>query len=234
MKSQQPSLAENIRTRLLAMQDTGYRAFTAKLIPTMDPERIIGVRTPQLRALGKELAKDPQADAFLAALPHQYLEENSLHAFMIAGEKDFDRALQLTEAFLPHIDNWATCDSFSSKVFAKRPEEMLRRVQVWLKSPHPYTQRYAMGVLMSHFLGERFMPEQMQWVVQHRSGEYYVNMMRAWYLSMALVKQWDAALPVLQERRLDKWTHHKAIQKAVESFQVSPERKALLRSLRYK
>lgn len=223
-----------IQQKLMCSQDMGYRDFTAKLIPTLDRNRIIGVRIPALRALAREVAGTPQAQRLLNALPHCYHEENLLHAFLIGLETDADTAFRLTEAFLPHIDNWATCDSFSPRVFKKHPHRLYRRVLVWLKEEHPYTQRFAIGMLMQHFLGERFDPHHLQLVAGHESSQYYVNMMRAWYFATALTKQYAAALPILESRQLDRWTHLKSIQKAVESRLVIPERKAHLKSLRYR
>lgn len=226
-------MSDTIRARLLALRDEPYGDFIARLIPTMARERIIGVRTPALRALAKELRGTPQAEGLLRSLPHHFYEEDQLHAALIAQEKDFDRALLLTEAFLPHIDNWATCDSFSPPVFGKHPEDMLKRARAWLKSPLVYTQRYAIGVLMRWFLDEYFDPAHLALVASHASEEYYVHMMRAWYFATALTKQWEAALPYIEQRRMDRRTHLKSIQKAVESRLISDERKARLRSLRY-
>lgn len=222
-----------VQEKLFALQDAGYRDFIAKLIPTMDKERIIGVRTPALRALARELRGTPQAEQLLLSLPHQYHEENQLHGFLVEMERDFDRALHLTDAFLPYVDNWATCDTFRPKVFKKHPQAVYQQVLHWLKSPHVYTRRYAMGVLMANYMDEHFDPSYLDLVADHPSGEYYLDMMRAWYFATALTKRYEQALPYIQQRRMDRWTHTKAIQKAVESRQISDARKAELRSLRY-
>ena len=221
-----------ILERLLALQDNAYQAFQSKLIPTKSPETIIGVRTPLLRKLAKELAGTPQAESFLRTLPHTYYEENNLHAFLVERIRDYDTALAETEAFLPYIDNWATCDCFSPKAFAKHKAELIVPIRRWLKSDQLYTVRYAMGMLMRYYLDEEFRPEYLAWVAGVHSGEYYLNMMRAWFFATALAKQPDAALPWLTERRLDVWTHNKTIQKAGESFRISPEMKQQLRKLR--
>ena len=221
-----------ISEELFALQDTEYQVFQSKLMPTIPPETVIGVRTPLLRKLAKELAGTPQAEHFLQSLPHRYYEENNLHAFLIEQIRDYDTALAETERFLPYINNWATCDCFCPKVFAKHKEELLIPIRRWLGSDQTYTVRYAMGMLMRYYLDEDFQPEYLAWVAGVHSEEYYLNMMRAWYFATALAKQPDAALPWLTDRRLDVWTHNKTIQKAVESCRISPEMKQQLRELR--
>lgn len=221
-----------ISEELFTLQDTEYQVFQSKLMPTIPPETVIGVRTPLLRKLAKELAGTPQAEHFLQSLPHRYYEENNLHAFLIEKIRDYDTALAETERFLPYINNWATCDCFCPKVFAKHKEELLIPLRRWLGSDQTYTVRYAMGMLMRYYLDEDFQPEYLAWVAGVHSEEYYLNMMRAWYFATALAKQPDAALPWLTDRRLDVWTHNKTIQKAAESYRISPEMKQQLRELR--
>ena len=221
-----------ITEQLFALQDREYQAFQSKLMPTVPPETVIGVRTPLLRKLAKELAGTPQAESFLQSLPHNYYEENNLHAFLLERIRDYDTALTETKKFLPYINNWATCDCFCPKVFAKHKAELLDPIRQWLGSDQLYTVRYAMGLLMRYYLDEEFRPEYLAWVAGVRSEEYYLNMMRAWYFATALAKQPDAALPWLTERRLDAWTHNKTIQKAVESFRIPAEMKQQLRELR--
>ena len=223
---------ECIRARLFALQDEGYRAFHSRLMPTVPPETVIGVRVPALRRLAKRLAGTPQAEAFLQELPHIYYEENNLHAFLLESIRDYDAALAATEKFLPYIDNWATCDSFCPKVFAKHKEDLLPVLRRWMASDHPYTVRYGMEMLMRYYLDEDFRPEHLAWAAAVHSGEYYINMMRAWYFATALAKQPEATLPWLTEKRLDVWTHNKTIQKAVESSRIPAETKAFLRTLR--
>ena len=221
-----------ILEKLFALQDKEYQTFQSKLMPTVLSETVIGVRTPLLRQLAKELAGTPQAENFLQSLPHKYYEENNLHAFLVEKIRDYDTALTETERFLPYIDNWATCDCFCPKVFAKHREELLVSIRRWLDSDKLYTVRYAMGMLMRYYLDEEFRPEYLVWVASVHSEEYYLNMMRAWYFATALAKQPDATMPWLTERRLDVWTHNKTIQKAVESFRIHPEMKQQLRELR--
>ena len=221
-----------ISEELFALQDTEYQVFQSKLMPTIPPETVIGVRTPLLRKLAKELAGTPQAEHFLQSLPHRYYEENNLHVFLIEKIRDYDTALAETERFLPYINNWATCDCFCPKVFAKHKAELLIPLRRWLGSDQTYTVRYAMGMLMRYYLDEDFQPEYLAWVAGVHSEEYYLNMMRAWYFATALAKQPDAALPWLTDRRLDVWTHNKTIQKAAESYRIPPEMKQQLRELR--
>ena len=228
---------ESIFTSLLfALQDVPYGDFTHKLIPTLSRERIIGVRLPALRKLAKDLAKQqPEAVAlFLNSLPHYYHEENLLHGFLIEQVKDFDQAITYTEAFLPYIDNWAVCDTFSPKLFQKHPKETYTHILQWLKSPQPYTIRYGIGLLLSNYLDDYFESGMLSLVANIQSDKYYVNMMIAWYFATALAKQQNYAIKFIEDKKLDDWTHNKAIQKAIESRRITDEQKAYLRSLKVK
>lgn len=223
---------EEITAELFRLRDADYARMQAKIIPTVSAERIIGVRTPALRALAKDLYKDSGRDAFLSGLPHRYFDEDQLHAFTISLEKDFDRCAAGVEAFLPFIDNWATCDQLSPKAFRREPERLLPYIETWISSDSTYTVRFAIGMLMQHFLDDRFDRRYADTVAAVRSDEYYVNMMIAWYLATALAKQYEAVLPYLKKKRLDAWVHNKTIQKSVESFRISDERKAYLKTLK--
>lgn len=227
-------MEKTLLEQLLERQDRGYKDFVAKLIPTLDPARIIGVRSPSLAELARIYLRENTdgAAAFLELLPHYYYEENLLHSVFISKTAELDQALQQVETFLPYIDNWAVCDSRKPAVFAKDPGAVEGRIREWLRSPEPYTQRYALGVLMSNYLGEHFRPEHLALAAAVESDEYYVRMMVAWYFATALAKQADAALPYIETGRLAKWTHNKTIQKAVESRRISPEMKDYLKSLR--
>ena len=223
-----------MKARLFALQDAGYRTFHARLIPTVDADRIIGVRVPDLRRLARSLRGTPEAAAFLRQLPHTYYEENNLHAFLIAAGTDFDRTAAAVDAFLPYVDNWATCDSLRPAVFAKNRRALLPHIRRWLQDPHPYTRRFALEMLLCHYLDDAFDPVYLQWAADVPQDHYYVKMMVAWYFATALAKQYDAALPWLQQNRLPVWVHNKTIQKAVESYRITPERKAYLRTLKRK
>lgn len=227
-------IIKEIETELFALQDEKYRDFNASLVPTLDKNSFIGVRSPELRRLAKKYAKDERIEAFLSALPHKYQEENTLHGFIISLEKDFDKAIAETERFLPYINNWAVCDGISPKVFAKNKPELLEYIKMWIKSDETYTVRFAIGMLMRHFLDEEFEPWQMEFVISVDSEEYYIRMMQAWYMATALAKQYDAAFEVIKAKKLPKWTHNKSIQKAVESYRITDERKALLKACRIK
>ena len=223
---------KEIEAELFRLRDPDYAALQAKIIPTVPPARIIGVRTPALRDLAKRLSKDPDTGAFLSVLPHRYFDEDQLHAFVISLEKDFDRCVSAVSAFLPLIDNWATCDQLSPRAFRKEPEKLLPYIQVWIRSEKTYTVRFAVGMLMQHFLDGRFDTRYADMAAEIRSEEYYVNMMIAWYFATALAKQYEAVLPYLEKRRLAPWVHNKAIQKSVESDRIPAERKAYLRTLK--
>lgn len=227
-------IINEIETELFALQDEKYRDFNASLVPTLDKNSFIGVRSPELRRLAKKYAKDERIEAFLFALPHKYQEENTLHGFIISLEKDFDKAIAETERFLPYINNWAVCDGISPKVFAKNKPELLEYIKKWIKSDETYTVRFAIGMLMQHFLDEGFEPWQMELVISVDSEEYYIRMMQAWYMATALAKQYDAAFEVIKAKKLPKQTHNKSIQKAVESYRITDERKALLKACRIK
>ena len=221
-----------IREKLTGMQEADYREFMMKLIPTVNPETVIGVRTPELKKYAKTIAGTDEARAFMNDLPHTYFEENNLHAFLIANSRDMDACMAEAEKFLPFVDNWATCDGLRPAVFKKHPEKLMLRIRQWMHSEHPYTVRFAVEMLMLHFLDDHFQTEYLEMAAAVRSEEYYVRMMIAWYFAEALAKQWDAALPYVEENRLPAWTHNKAIQKAAESFRIPDERKTYLKTLR--
>lgn len=229
---------EEITRKLFSLQDEKYRDFQIKLVPGITKEQMIGIRTPDLRALAKEIAATSEtASAFLQELPHKYFEENLIHFFIVALIKDFDECISQVEKFLPYVDCWPVCDQASPKVFKKNHEKLLSLVKNWISSDHIYTSRYGMRILMNEFLGEDFKTEYADLVVSRmsRKGEaedYYLKMMAAWYFATALAKNWDQVLPFIEQHKLDPWTHNKAIQKALESFRVSDEHKEYLRKLK--
>lgn len=227
-------IVDDIRAELNKLQDKGYRDMQVTIIPSVDAGSIIGVRTPALRQLAKEFSKREDISSFLEDLPHKYFEENQLHAFILSCMKDAGSCIKLVDLFLPYVDNWATCDQMSPKVFKKNKDLLLGYVNRWIKSDHTYVKRFAIGMLMEHFLDEDFKTSYLTKVSKIRSGEYYVNMMRAWYFATALVKQYESALPYIEGQKLDIWTHNKTIQKAVESFRITPEQKEYLKSLKRK
>ncbi len=225
-------IRKEIQNLLFAEQDKPYAAFTAKLIHTIDPQTIIGVRIPTLRSMAKDLLKRDDLEVFLSDLPHQFFEENQLHVLLLSQQKDFERLLLELDGFLPYIDNWATCDILAPKIIAKHLPDFLPYIQKCLSSEHEYTVRFGVGMLMSHYLGDAFDLQYPEWVASIHSDAYYVNMIIAWYFATALVKQYDASLPYLEQNQLSPWTHNKAIQKAIESRRISPKTKSYLRSLK--
>lgn len=218
--------------QLLSMQDTEYRDFHASLIPTVDKSRIIGVRIPLIRKLARELSGTMCAKSFLNSLPHYYYDENCLHAFLIENINNFDECIEYLEKFLPHIDNWAVCDTLNPKVFFKNKLRLIEYVGNWIVSSETYTVRYAIGVLMRHYLDDSFQAEYLEMVAAVKSEEYYVKMMVAWYFATALAKHYDEAVLYLEERRLDTWVHNKTVQKAMESNRITKEQKETLRKLK--
>ena len=227
-------IKEEIRDRLFAERDEKYAKMQEKIIPTVAADSIIGVRTPALRKFAKELAKRDDVSDFLDDLPHKYFDENQLHAFIVSEMKDYERCVTEVTRFLPYVDNWATCDQMSPKVFKKHRQELVGTITDWIGSNRPYTIRFGIGMLMEHFLDEDYDIKYPEIVAKVRSEEYYVNMMIAWYFATALAKQYDTILPFIEKKKLDAWTHNKAIQKSVESYRITPEQKEYLKSLKIK
>ncbi|MBR6137081.1 MAG: DNA alkylation repair protein [Bacilli bacterium] len=225
---------DKIKEKLFKLQDKKYREMQTKIIPNINPDTIIGVRTPELKKFAKELIKSGEYSSFIEELPHKYFDENQLHAFIISEEKDYDKCLDYFNKFLPFIDNWATCDQATPKGFLKNADKLIDYIKVWIKSDEPYTIRFGIGMLMRLYLDENFKEEYLKWVSQIKSSEYYVNMMIAWYFATALAKQYDKTIKYIENNKLDVWTHNKAIQKAIESYRVSDEHKDYLRKLKRK
>ncbi len=225
----------DIEQQLQKLVDPNYRKFITPLIPNIQPEKILGIRNPELRLLAKSIKGTPQGESFLGSLPHRYHEENMLHAMLLVEYKDYLSLIEQLESFLPHIDNWAVTDGmFNCKPFKRHREEIVLKAFEWMQSPYPYTVRYAMGVLMNHTLNtdDHYLQQAIECIASYRSDDYYINMMAAWFFATAFAKQWDRAIPIIEQRRLPLWTHNKAIQKGLESFRVTDEHKDYLRSLR--
>ena len=218
--------------RLAACGSEQYREFQSRLVPKIPKETILGVRTPEMRKITKEIKGTKEAEAFLTELPHRYYEENMMHFFLIAMIRDFDECAAAVETFLPFVDCWSVCDQSSPKAFSKDHDRLLPLVRNWIGSEHVYTARFGIRMLMNEFLGEDFRPEYLEWVAAVKGEDYYVKMMVAWYFATALAKRYGESIVYIEEHRLEPWTHRKAIQKAIESFRVSEEHKEYLRSLR--
>lgn len=228
------SLHQEIQKQLFNEQDLAYRDFQSKLMPNIAKEAVIGVRTPALRAMAKDLFKREDIQEFLHSLPHRYFEENQLHAFILSSIKDFDESIAELDRFLPHVDNWATCDQMKPKPFAKNRKALLTHIDRWMfgSGSTTYSIRFGIEMLMNHFLDEDFKSEYLKKVAKVRSEEYYVNMMVAWYFATALAKQYNATIPFIEKRLLSSWCHNKSIQKSIESFRITEEQKAYLRTLK--
>lgn len=224
----------SIRDCLFDLQDKEYAAFQAKLTPTISPDLFIGVRVPMVRKLAKQLYKEGDYESFLKELPHKYYDENMLHGLLISQAKDYDICINQLEEFLPFVDNWAVCDIMSPKIFKKHKDELISKIKQWSASEHTYTCRFGLEMLMSFYLDEDFKTEYLEIPAAIRSDEYYVNMMIAWFFATALAKQWDDSITYIEDERLDVWTHNKTIQKARESFRITPEQKEYLKSLKRK
>lgn len=222
----------NIQEKLFALRDEKFCSFNSALIPSVDKNTVIGVRTPQIKKLANQLIKSGLSESFIASLPHVYFEENQLHAFIIAQEKDFEKCISRVNRFLPYIDNWATCDQLSPKCFYKNADALTEHIFTWIKSSNTYEKRFGIVCLMRYFLDEDFKPEYAHAVADIKSDEYYIKMAVAWYFATALSKQYDTAFAIIAENRLDVWTHNKTIQKALESFRISDDKKQILRGLK--
>ena len=234
MKDTSVDWEQFIKNRLFAMQDGKYRDFTSKLIPTVEKSRIIGVKTPELRKFSREIFKEKNYEIFLDGLPHKYHEENNLHGLIIENIKDFNRVIYYLEKFFPYIDNWATCDLISPKIFKKYLPELIYKIQEWINSNQVYSVRFGIEMLMTHYLGDNFLPEYLKLVADIKSDEYYINMMIAWYFATALAKQYSFAVKYIENKRLDRRVHNKSIQKSVESRRISLDKKEYLKTLKIK
>lgn len=218
--------------RLATCSNEEYRDFQSRLVPNVPKETILGVRTPDMRKIAKEIKGTAEAESFLIQLPHRYYEENLVHFFLIALIRDFDECAKAVESFLPYVDCWPVCDQSSPKVFAKNHQKLLPLIRKWISSEHVYTARFGIRMLMNEFLGEDFKSEYLEWVASVNGEDYYIKMMVAWYFATALAKKYDESIVYIEEHRLEPWTHKKAIQKAIESFRVSDAHKEYLKSLR--
>jgi len=226
------NINEEIKSELLKMQDLDYRDFHSNLVPTLDKDRIIGIRTPILRRFSKQICKNKDINIFLNTLPHYFYEENNLHAFCIEQEKNYTECINKINIFLPYIDNWATCDSLSPSVFAKNKDKLISQIEIWLKSSNIYTVRFGLKCLMTHFLDDDFRPEYLQMAASVKSNEYYIKMMVAWFFATALTKKYEDTIPYILNKELEVWTHNKTIQKCVESYRITNEHKEYLKKLK--
>lgn len=225
-------LKTQLQEKLFNLQDIEYKAFHSKLMPTVNPDAVIGIRTPVLRKFSDEFYKTNEANAFLKNLPHKYYEENNLHAFLLEKITDYNTLIKELNIFLPFVDNWATCDMMKPKIFKKHKPLLIKDIEKWLKSKNTYEVRYGIVCLMTYFIESDFKKEYLNWIVDIKSDEYYINMARAWFFATALTKQYNSTVKIIENKMLDKWTHNKAIQKACESYQVADEQKENLRKLK--
>lgn len=221
-----------IKESLLALQDPQNAVFQAKLTPGIPAESFLGTRVPELRKLEKQFRNTAESEEFLNTLPHDYYDENLLHSVMISNMKDYNAVIDAIENFLPYVDNWAVCDTLRPVIFKKKKEGLMEKIQGWIKSEETYTIRFGIDMLMNYYLDQDFLPKYLELPASVHSEEYYVNMMIAWYYATALVKQWESTIPYLEEKRLDLWVLNKTIQKACESYRITDEQKAYLRTLK--
>ena len=227
-------ITDEIRAELFSCQDLQYRDFHSKLMPDYNKNNIIGVRSPQVRSIARAFSKREDIDEFLFELPHKFYEESNVHGFIICGFFDYDKTVKYLDDFLPYVDNWATCDLLKPKAFPKNKDRLINDIDRWLESDKTYTKRFAMGMLMAHFLDEAFKEEYLEKIYTLRSEDYYLNMMKAWFFATALAKQWESSVKVIENNLLDRWSHNKAIQKAIESYRITDEQKVYLKTLKIK
>jgi mutator protein MutT len=226
------TIHNGLQASLLSLADPKYKAFQCSLMPTVPEDTVIGVRMPQLRKTAAVLTSYPDADTFLASLPHKFYEENNIHGILISKMSSYEMTIAALDAFLPYVDNWATCDLVSPKSFRNQPNGLQHKVQQWLQSDHLYTVRFGIGVLMKYYLDGAFSPKQLEWVCNISSNEYYIKTMQAWYFATALYKQYGQTISLLTDHKLSPWVHNKTIQKAVESLRIPTEIKAYLKTLK--
>ena len=238
----------DIQNRLASLADPEFRSFHMKLIPTVKPERVLGVRTPAVRALAKEIMSEPDdCRAFLNDLPHRFYDEDQLHAVFISGVRDVCQAMTELERFLPYVDNWATCDILSPSCFKKDPKtlrDFCHDTLVPYRSSDVapdmvYTVRFAVNMLMKFFLGDRleeWMPDTVASLVCTEDNErfpradYYLDMGAAWYFATALAYNRGDILPYLSERgRMRDTVRRMAVRKSIESYRIDDKTKDYLR-----
>ena len=227
-------ITDEIRAELFSCQDLKYRDFHSKLMPDYNKNNIIGVRSPQVKSIARAFSKREDINEFLFELPHKFYEESNVHGFIICGFFDYDKTVKYLDDFLPYVDNWATCDLLKPKAFPKNKDRLINDIDRWLESDKTYTKRFAMGMLMTHFLDEAFKEEYLEKIYTLRSEDYYLNMMKAWFFATALAKQWESSVKVIENNLLDRWSHNKAIQKAIESYRITDEQKVYLKTLKIK
>ena len=220
----------DIQKYLISQGDAKYRVFTLPLIPNVDEKTFIGVRLPVIKKYAKDLSENERLE-FLNDLPHQYHEENLLHAFILSNMKDYDEFIKYVDAFLPYVSNWSVCDTICNKHLYKHLDKLIKEVYAWLKSKELYRVRYAVKCLMNYYLDEHFQDEHLRRVAQIKLTDYYVEMMNAWYIATGLAKNYDSFIKAIEEHRFDPVTHNKAFRKAIESYRVSEEHKAYLKTL---
>lgn len=218
--------------RLFELKDEEYALFQSKLTPTVDKDKFIGVRVPNVRKLAKELKNDEEVPMFLKTLPHNYYDENMLHGLLISQIKDYDECLKELDIFLPYVDNWAVCDIMSPVVFKKNKDKLIKEINKWVKSDKVYMVRFGIEMLMSHYLDEDYDKSYLEIPLLTKNEDYYVRMMVAWFYATSLSKQWDTTIKIIEQNKLDKWTHNKTIQKGIESYRITNEQKEYLRSLK--
>ena len=222
----------NLVAKLMEVKDCKYKEFQAKLVPNINSDTILGIRTPEMRKIAKELFESNDYSSFLNELPHNYYEENLIHFFVISMIKDFDKCIKEVERFLPYVDCWPVSDQATPKSFRKNHDKLLPYIKKWIKSKHIYTSRFGIRMLMNEYLGDDFKKEYLDLVSSVKGDDYYLKMMVAWYFATALAKKYDETIPIFENHVLDEWVHKKAIQKAIESYRVSDEHKKYLRSLK--
>lgn len=228
------NIDKQIITDLFTMQDLKYQLFHSKLMPTVDSEKVIGVRMPLLRNYAQKLSKNPDVGEYMDVLPHTYYEENNLHGLLIEKMKNYEDIIDALDKFLPYVDNWATCDMIAPKIFKNHLSELEEKIKAWISSGHTYTIRFGLNMLLKYYLDDAFKSEYLDMAASVDSDEYYVKMMVSWYFATALAKQYENTIPYLEQHKLKPWIHNKTIQKAIESFRITATQKEYLRTLKIK
>lgn len=224
-----------IINKLMKYKDDKYKAFNAKLVPNIDIDNIIGIRIPNIRKLAKEIKDEDYIDTFLNELPHKYQEEYILHGLLLSIKyKDINILLNKLDTFLEYANNWVITDTISPKLFKKYPDIVYEYIVKWINSNHEYKIRFAIVSLLQFYLDDNYNKKILTLVKNIKYNSYYVNMAIAWFYSFALIKQYDDTIKLFENKKLDKWIHNKSIEKAIDSYRVSSDKKTYLKSLKIK
>lgn len=248
-----------ILDEIIRSADPEYKEFHQRLIPTINKDSVLGLRSPLAQKIAKKYANTDTGERFLDSLPHKYYDENIVHAFMLCSLKcSKENLTKRIVRFLPFIDNWAVCDGLAChlKHFFALKDEMLGfamscidlsvygDIPTCFLSPSSttYTIRFGLVCLLTYYIEDKYLEN--IFAVCKDIGElcgsnpkptdysYYVSMAVAWLVSFCLIKEYNRSVSLIEGKSLPKWIHNKSIQKACESYRIDKDKKTYLRSLK--